>query len=114
MSVLGQKISRNVQQLGSKFKNVTQQLGNKAGEVLKSSDTVLRKVQNTLNNRVNPALAILDPSLIPAGIAGSAFIGGLRSQVKSAKDVANDLEKGNIRKLLESQQSQQNPASNFA
>ena len=49
MSVLGQKISRNVQQLGSKFKNVTQQLGSKAGEVLRNSDTVLRKVQNTIN-----------------------------------------------------------------
>ena len=114
MSVLGQKFCRNAQQLGEKFKNVTQQLGNKAGEVLRSSDTVLRKVQNTVNNRINPALAILEPSLIPAGMAGSAFIGGLRNDIKNAKSVANDLEKGNIRKLLDSQQNQSNPASNFS
>ena len=114
MSRLGQKISRNVQQLGDKFKNATHQLGDKAGEVLRGSDTILRKVQNTLNNRVNPAMAILEPSLVPMGLAGSAYIGGLRNNIKDAKVVANNLEKGNIRKLLENQQSQENPASNFA
>ena len=114
MSVLGQKMRRNAQQLGEKFKNVTQQLGNKAGEALRSSDTVLRKVQNTVNNRINPALAILEPSLLPAGMAGSAFIGGLRNNIKDAKSIASDLEKGNIRKILDSQLNQSSPESNFA
>ena len=113
MSALGQKINRNVQQLGQKFKNVTKQLGQKSGEVLKSGDSVLRKVQNTLNNRVNPALAILDPTLVPMGLAGSAYIGGLRNNIKDAKNVANNLEKGNIRKLLETQNTE-SPESNFA
>ena len=58
-------------------------------------------------------MAIIDPTLVPMGMAGSAFISGLRNQIKSAKNVANNLEKGNIRKLLETQ-SQQNPVSNFA
>ena len=113
MSALGQKINRNVQQLGQKFKNVTKQLGQKSGEVLKSGDSVLRKVQNTLNNRVNPALAILDPTLVPMGLAGSAYIGGLRNNIKDAKNVANNLEKGNIRKLLETQNTESSE-SNFA
>ena len=48
------------------------------------------------------------------GIAGSAFIGGLRNNIKGAKSIASDLEKGNIRKILDSQLNQSSPESNFA
>ena len=101
MSRLGQKISRNVQQLGDKFKNATHQLGDKAGEVLRGSDTILRKVQNTLQNKVIPASALLMPEATATGVMALGAVKALRSNVAPARAISDRLEKINLRKEAE-------------
>ena len=102
MSSLGNKIFRKAQVLGDKIKSTSRSLGEKANEALRMADVGLRKTQNTLQNRIMPLTAMLAPEFVPGGYQALNAIKTLRGNVQNAKSYAQDLEKGNLRKRLES------------
>ena len=102
MSSLGNKIYRKVQVLGNTINTKSRVLGEKANEALRIADVGLRKTQNTLQNRIMPLTAMLAPEFVPGGYQALNAIKTLRGNVQNAKSYAQDLEKGNLRKRLES------------
>ena len=107
MSSLGQKFSRKAQVLGKKIESKSRVLGQKAGQALRMSDTTLRKAENTIKNVLVPGSVMLgmatgNPEIsgLGASLGGSALGGikSIRSEVKPATNVANRLEKLNLRK----------------
>jgi uncharacterized protein HemX len=85
------------------------------------SDRILRKTGNTLQNVVAPTAGLIgsavgQPELGAIGYGASMLansqIQNLRKQIEPAKQVANRLEKLNLRK--EGQQLAQNIANNLA
>jgi hypothetical protein len=107
MSSLGQKIVRRAQVMGQKIESKGQQLGQKAGQVLRMADVGLRKTENTLKNVIipasggvgmlsgNPQIGALGAGL---GMAGLGVTRAIRNDIKPAQNVAERLEKLNLRK----------------
>jgi hypothetical protein len=102
MSSLGNKIYRKAQVLGQKINSNSRILGEKANEALRMADVGLRKTQNTLQNRIMPLTTMLAPQLIPGGYAALNAIKDIRGKVQQSRSYAQDMEKGNLRKRLES------------
>jgi hypothetical protein len=101
MSSLGMKFSRKAQVLGKKFKSKARLLGTKANQTLRIGDTVLRKAENTIKNKVLPASMILAPESAPMALGALGVVKSMRSQVAPARQVADRLEKINLRKEAE-------------
>ena len=102
MSSLGNKIYRAAQVIGNKINTASRTLGEKSNEALRVADIGLRKTQNTLQNRILPLTGMLAPEFLPGGLTALSTIKTLRGNVQNAKSYAQDLEKGNLRKRLES------------
>ena len=101
MSSLGMKFSRKAQVLGKKIESKTRMLGTKANQALIIGDSVLRKTENTLKNKILPASLVLAPESTPITLGALGAVKSLRSQVAPAKQVADRLEKINLRKEAE-------------
>ncbi len=102
MSSIGNKIYRKAQILGNTIQTKSRVLGEKANEALRMTDIGLRKTQNTLQNRIIPLTSVLTPELVPMGLNALNTIKTVRSNVQQGRSYAQDLEKGNLRKRLES------------
>ena len=102
MSSLGNKIYRAAQVIGNKINTASRSLGEKSNEALRIADVGLRKTQNTLQNRIMPLASALAPEYVPIGLQALNTIKNVRSQVQQGKSYAQELEKGNLRKRLES------------
>ena len=107
MSSLGQKIVRRAQVMGQKIESKGQQLGQKAGQVLRMADVGLRKTENTLKNVIIPASGVVgmlsgNPQIgalgAGLGMAGLGVTRAIRNDIKPAQNVAERLEKLNLRK----------------
>ena len=98
MSTLGNKLKRRAQVLGKKFESKAQLLGSKANQVLRIGDSTLRKAENTLQNKIIPISAMIAPEYIPEAALALGAVKSMRSQVAPAKQVADRLEKLNLRK----------------
>ena len=93
--------------MGQKIESKGQQLGQKAGQVLRMADVGLRKTENTLKNVIipgsgvvgmlsgNPQIGALGAGL---GMAGLGVTRAIRNDIKPAQNVAERLEKLNLRK----------------
>ena len=101
MSNLGMKFSRKAQVLGKKIESKSRLLGAKANQSLKIGDTILRKAENTIKNKVIPATMVLAPESAPMALGALGAVKSIRSQVAPAKQVADRLEKINLRKEAE-------------
>jgi hypothetical protein len=107
MSSLGNKIVRRAQNLGQKIESKGQQLGQKAGQYLRMADVGLRKTENTLKNVIIPGAGVIgtlsgNPQISALGaLGGGAALGltrAIRNDIKPAQNVAERLEKLNLRK----------------
>ena len=98
---LCEKFNRKAQVLGSKIQSKVRVLGQKANQALKISDVTLRKVQNTLQNKVIPASALLMPEATATGVMALGAVKALRSNVAPARAISDRLEKINLRKEAE-------------
>ena len=107
MSSLGQNIVRRAQVMGQKIESKGQQLGQKAGQVLRMADVGLRKTENTLKNVIIPASGVVgmlsgNPQIgalgAGLGMAGLGVTRAIRNDIKPAQNVAERLEKLNLRK----------------
>ena len=98
MSSLGTKISRRAQVLGRKFESKARMLGSKANQALRIGDATLRKAENTLQNKIIPASALLLPEATAPSIVALGAVKSMRSQVAPVKQAADRLEKLNLRK----------------
>ena len=107
MSSLGQKNVRRAQVMGQKIESKGQQLGQKAGQVLRMADVGLRKTENTLKNVIIPASGVVgmlsgNPQIgalgAGLGMAGLGVTRAIRNDIKPAQNVAERLEKLNLRK----------------
>ena len=101
MSNLGMKFSRKAQVLGKKIESKSRLLGAKANQSLRIGDTILRKAENTIKNKVIPATMVLAPESAPMALGALGAVKSMRSQVAPAKQVADRLEKINLRKEAE-------------
>jgi hypothetical protein len=108
---LGQKISRKTQNLGSKIQSKARMIGSKSNQALRMGDVALRRTSNTLKNVVGPSAGIIGSTIGQPEIGALAYgatmgvskgIDNLRSELKPAKQVADRLEKLNLRKELQS------------
>ena len=84
MSNLGMIFSRKAQVLGKKIESKSRLLGTKANQALRIGDTVLRKAENTIKNKVIPATCdLIDltapsaPSAIGADSGANTIVAGI-------------------------------------
>jgi len=98
---LGEKINRRAQVLGSKIQSKARMLGQKANQALRISDSGLRKIQNTLQNKIIPASTLLLPEYTAPAVMALGGVKALRSSMAPAKQVSDRLEKLNLRKEAE-------------
>ena len=101
LQTLGNKFSRRAQVLGRKFESKSRVLGTKANQALRIGDKTLRKAENTLKNKILPASMMLLPESTPMTLGALGAVKSMRSQVAPAKQVADRLEKLNLRKEAE-------------
>lgn len=103
---LGQKFSKRAHVLGRKIESKSRVLGQKANEALRMADVGLRKTSNTLKNVVAPSAGLIGSAIgqPEAGAVGyglsmgvSKGIDTLRNEIKPAKQIADRLEKLNLR-----------------
>jgi hypothetical protein len=111
--MFGKKLVRQAHVLGRKINRSAHTLGNKTKKVLKTVDVGLRKAENTLQNKIIPASAILAPQLSEVGLAGLGAVKALRKGVHTGRESIDNIEKHGIRKVLEAQANDENPHSNF-
>ena len=86
-------------------------IGSKSNQALKMGDVALRKTSNTLKNVIAPSVGLAGSAIGQPEIGALAYgasmgvskgIDTLRSELKPAKQVADRLEKLNLRKELQS------------
>jgi hypothetical protein len=103
---LGQKFNKRAHVLGRKIESKGRVLGQKANEALRMADVGLRKTSNTLKNIVAPTSGLIGSAIgqpeigavgYGLGMGLSKGIDTLRNEIKPAKQVADRLEKLNLR-----------------
>jgi len=98
--MFGIKIKKGIHNLGKKYKNNQRQIGRKSRNILNKSDVILRKSENTLQNKLIPASMIVAPETTPYLVGGLGAIKGTRAGIHVGREISNNIEKHGIRKKL--------------
>ena len=111
--MFGLKIKKSVHNLGKKIKNNRNQIGQKTKNILNKSDVILRKSENTLQNKLIPASMIVAPETTPYLMGGLGVIKGTRTGIHVGREISNNIEKHGIRKQLAENSQAENPHQYF-
>tara|TARA_R110000851_G_scaffold38124_2_gene98025 strand:+ start:2434 stop:2754 length:321 start_codon:yes stop_codon:yes gene_type:complete len=106
--MLGNKLMRQANNLGQKIKRGTRVLGKKSKKSLAGADSELRKVQNSLKNKIIPASMLVPGPSSKIAMGSLQVVNALRGV--NSKTKLKNIEKLNARKKLDDYDS----SGNFA